>query len=128
MDRPGRGPRVLMVEDAGPVLGVLRVALERAGFEVESAQTASEALERLTARRYAVIVADCFLPDVPPLEWLAAARKAAPDTPLIIYSGSIRLDELRRHAAGLRAVAVLEKPFLPAQLVEAVRAALPSER
>jgi two-component system copper resistance phosphate regulon response regulator CusR len=117
-----------MIEDAGPVLGVLRLALERAGFAVEGAQTAAAGLERLATRRYAVIVADCFLPDAPPLDWLAAARAAAPDTPLIIYSGSIRLEELRRHGAGVGAVAVLEKPFSPARLVEAVRAALPPER
>ena len=80
-------PHVLMVEDAGPVLGVLRDALGRAGLEVESAQTATEGVELVSTRRYAVIGADCFLPELPPLDWLAALR-APHGAPLIVYSGS----------------------------------------
>ena len=117
-------PRVLMVEDASPALGVLRDALGRAGFEVETAGTATEAVELLASRRYAAIVADCFLPDLAPLDWLAAVRGVAPTTPFVVYSGSIRLEELRAHAADFRAVAVLEKPFAPARLVEAVQRAM----
>ncbi len=117
-------PRVLMVEDAGPVLGVFRDALGRAGFEVETAGTAAEAVELLAGRRYAAIVADCFLPDLAPLDWLAAVRGVAPTSPFVVYSGSIRLEELRAHAADFRAVAVLEKPLAPARLVAAVQRAM----
>jgi two-component system, OmpR family, copper resistance phosphate regulon response regulator CusR len=113
-----------MVEDAGPVLDVLRESLERAGFEVDTARTATAAVELLATWRYAVIVADCFLPDLPPLDWLAAMRGAAPGTPLVLYSGTLGLEELRDHATGFGAAAVLEKPFAPAQLVAAVREAV----
>ncbi len=106
----------------------MRDALWRAGFDVESASMATEAVELLASRRYAAIVADCFLPDLAPLDWLAALRGVAPKTPLVIYSGSLRLEELRRQARDFGAVAVLEKPFSPAQLVEAVRAALKGAR
>jgi DNA-binding NtrC family response regulator len=116
-------PRVLMVEDAGSVLAVMRDALERGGFEIDTASTAIEAIGLLATERYAVIVADCFLPDLPPLDWLAAVRSAAPATPLIVYSGSVRLEELRGLAADVRAVAALEKPFSPVRLVEAVQRA-----
>jgi DNA-binding response OmpR family regulator len=67
-----------LVEDAAPVLDVLREALERAGFAVDTARTATETMGSLTARRYAAIVADCMLPDLTPLDWLAALRGAAP--------------------------------------------------
>jgi DNA-binding NtrC family response regulator len=112
-----------MVEDAGAVLAVMREALERGGFEIDTATTAIEAIGLLATERYAVIVADCFLPDLPPLDWLAAVRSAAPATPLVFYSGSIRLDELWALAADFRAVAVLEKPFSPSRLVEVVQRA-----
>jgi len=112
-----------MVEDAGSVLAVMRGALERGGFEIETAGTAIEAIGLLATERYAVIVADCFLPDLRPLDWLAAVRSAAPATPLVVYSGSIRPEELRGLAADFHAVAVLEKPFSPARLVEAVQRA-----
>lgn len=95
----------------GSVLGVLRDVLWRAGFEVESAETATEAINLLATRRYAVVLADCFLPDLPPLDWLAALRSVAPRTALIVYSGTIGPEELRGHAADFGAVAVLEKAF-----------------
>ncbi len=123
-----RQPRVLLVDDASPVLRVLRDTLAQAGFEVATAPTATEALELLNGRQYAVIAAESFLPDLSPLDWLAALRGAAPGTPLILYAASSRLEELRTHARGFGAVAMLEKPFSPAQLVEAVRAALKGAR
>jgi DNA-binding response OmpR family regulator len=103
---------------------VLREVLGRTGFEVDTAQTATEAAERLTARRYAAILSDCVLPDLPPLGWLAVARGAAPTTPLVVYSGAVHLDELKRLAREWRVAAVLAKPFSPAELVAAVRGAI----
>jgi DNA-binding response OmpR family regulator len=103
---------------------VLREVLGRTGFEVDTAQTATEAAERLTARRYAAILSDCVLPDLPPREWLAVARGAAPTTPLVVYSGAVHLDELKRLAREWRVAAVLAKPFSPAELVAAVRGAI----
>ncbi len=123
-----RRPRVLLVDDASPVLNVLRDTLALAGFEVATAPTATDALELLNNRQYAVIAAESFLPDLSALDWLAALRGAAPGTPLILYAGSSRLEELRTHARGFGAFAVLEKPFSPAQLVEAVRVALKGAR
>ena len=69
-----------------------------------------------------------MLPDLPPLEWLAVARGAAPTTPLVIYSGAVHLDELKGLARDWRVAAVLAKPFLPAQLVAAVRGAIATGR
>ena len=75
------GPRLLLVEDARLVHDVLYEALVAAGFEVDTAQTATEAIEWLSTRQYAVIIADCVLPDLTPLDWLAAIRGAAPEYP-----------------------------------------------
>src|SRR5262245_1156493 len=101
---PPEKPRILMVEDSGPVLEVLREALEKAGFHVESAGTAAEAIERLDGHRYAAIVADCVLPDLAPPDWLAALRSAARGIPLVVYSGTIGLRVLQEQAASAGAV------------------------
>jgi DNA-binding response OmpR family regulator len=125
---PGIHPRVLVVENTLPVLVLFRDALDRAGFAVDTATTAREALDRLAAQRfaarYAVIVADCTLPDLPALDWLAALRGAALAVPLILQSGRIPLAELAAYAAEFGAVAALEKPFPVGQLLAAVRAAV----
>jgi DNA-binding response OmpR family regulator len=112
-------PRVLVVEDVEPLRDVLR----HAGFEVDTAATATEALDRLATLRYALIIADCVLPGLPVLDWLAALRGAAPTTPLVLCSGTIG-DEPTRQAADFRAAGVLEKPFSVGQLLAAVRAAV----
>jgi hypothetical protein len=64
-------------------------------------QTATEATERLAARRYAAILSDS--------------------------SGAVHLDELKALAREWRVAAVLAKPFLPAALVAAVQEAIASD-
>jgi DNA-binding response OmpR family regulator len=112
------------VEDTVAVRELVRESFEGAGFEVDVAQTATEAVERLAAGRYSAILSDCVLPDLPPLEWLAVARSVAPVTPLVVYSGAVHLDELRTLARDWRVAAVLAKPFSPVELVAAVRKAI----
>jgi DNA-binding response OmpR family regulator len=127
---PEPATRLLLVEDAAPVLDVLREALERAGFTVDTARAATEAMTLLTARRYAALVADCILPDL--AHWTGWQRSgcAAPTTPLVVYSGTVVLEDLEGLARDWGAVAVLQKPFVPAQLVAAVREAIetPADR
>jgi DNA-binding response OmpR family regulator len=115
-------PRLLLVEDDALVRELLCETVEGAGFQVETAPTATEAIEQLTRRRFAVIVTDCVLPDLAGSDWLAALRGTAPRTPLVLYSGTVALDELQQLASDWNAVAVLEKPFKPSELVAAVRA------
>ena len=116
--------RLLLVEDAVPALDGLGEGLASAGFEVDTARTAAEAMERLAGHRYAAIMTDCDLPDLSPGDRPAAMRGAAPVTPLVVYSGMVGIDELRSLARYWGAVAVLEKPFAPTQLVAAVREAI----
>jgi DNA-binding response OmpR family regulator len=117
-------PRLLLVDDAASVLNVFREVLGHAGFEVDTARTATEAVAQLTTRAYAVIVADCVLSDLAPLDWVAAIRGAAPRTPLVLYSVTGVLQDLKGHARDWGAVATLEKPVKPAELVAAVRGAV----
>jgi hypothetical protein len=58
------------------------------------------------------------------MDWLAAVRGAAPATPLVIYSGMVHIDALRRLAHTWDVVAVLARPFSPADLVRTVRGAV----
>ena len=119
----GPAPSVLLVEDAPTVHALFQSALGAAGFDVAAATTGREALDLPVGRLYAVIVADCFLPDLPPRDWLARLRAAAPTTPVILCSGTLGVDHLRVLAREFRAFGLLQKPFRPGDLVAAVRAA-----
>jgi DNA-binding response OmpR family regulator len=113
-----------LVEDTRLVREVLAESLAQADFDVDTAETVTEAMERLSAGHYVAIVADGVLPDLSPMDWLAAIRGAAPDTPLVLYSGTLAFEDLQQLARQWGVAALLEKPFAPAELVAAVRAAI----
>jgi DNA-binding NtrC family response regulator len=118
-----RAGRVLIVEDDPTALDLFSTTLRQAGFDVEGTPSGFDALSALTPRRYAAVVADHVLPDVPGMELLVALRRALPGMPFILCSGFLTA-ELRADAREFGAFAVLEKPVSMQALVGIVRAAL----
>src|SRR5215510_9159983 len=107
----------------GPPQAPVGIGLEDAGFEVLVAGDAMEALEILSQRRCALVLADYQLAGTNGLDLLAALRGAYPEAPLILYSASMR-PELAGQAKDFGVAAVLEKPVSSGQLVEVVQTAL----
>src|SRR5262249_41226036 len=118
-------PRIMLVEDSLTVRAVLGEMLGRAGFEVDGAGDAAEAMELRGHRRFDVVIADYQLPGMTGLELLAALRGAHPQAPLILCSAWVA-PELLAQARAFRVAAVLEKPVPLDRLIEAVRTALES--
>ena len=67
------GVRVLVVDDSGPVRGLLTEILEQYGAAVTTVSSASEALEILAHERPDVLVSDLEMPDKDGY-WLNAAN------------------------------------------------------
>jgi DNA-binding response OmpR family regulator len=67
--------RILIVEDSPLVVDAFRVLFTDAGYEVDSAATVAEAIERATAGNVDVMLLDLSLPDGNGLEILAALRE-----------------------------------------------------
>lgn len=59
---PDASKSVLAIDDNEEILLLVRVLLERAGFSVDTVSTREDALQKLLARRYAVIVLDWKMP------------------------------------------------------------------
>jgi CheY-like chemotaxis protein len=74
-----------------------------------------------------VVVTDLFMPNRDGLETIVELRKDFPRTAIIAVSGWTAASPLLSIAKRLGAVGVLEKPFLPQQLLEAVEKALHPE-
>lgn len=110
---------VLVVDDDRTLQQVIRWALEDEGLLVETAGTGSQAVERATRRRPALLVLDYGLPELDGAG-VAAALRGAHDVPvpiLLITADGRSAEKARR----VGALDYLQKPFEVDDLVAIVR-------
>lgn len=121
MSRP-MGARVLVVDDEESILRAVRTILLRHGFQVETAETGQQALERYSYYHPDLILLDLGLPDMDGLEVIRQVRTAS-NTPVVILS--VRGGERDKVAAlDLGADDYLTKPFGVDELLARIRVAL----
>jgi DNA-binding response OmpR family regulator len=116
--------RILIVDDAPVIAGMLKRALRMAGFEVTVAQDGQEALLCFETDAPDAVVMDLHLPGMPGLQ-LSRTMKARRAVPVVIISGN----ESAEARAAVKANDVdgyLIKPFALDALVEVLRQALDS--
>ncbi len=119
---PGRGDRILVVDDEPQIQRLLHVALTAAGYDVVSAETGAEALRMAVTGAPAVIVLDLGLPDRDGKDVLRDIR-AFSQTPVIVLSARDRESD-KIEALDLGADDYVEKPFGIGELTARLRAAL----
>jgi len=117
---------VVLVEDDDGLRSALTRILELAGYRVESFASAEHALTADAAGRAACIVCDVHLPRE---SGFALCRRLAQGGahPPVIFITAHDLPAVHAEAEALGAADLLIKPFAGRRLVEAVRAALPSD-
>jgi DNA-binding NarL/FixJ family response regulator len=118
--------RVAVCDDARAVKFFLRQVLEEEGdIEVVSAtSTGEEALGQLVDARADVLLLDLVLPDVPePAMLVDRIRACAPQTAIVLIS-NLPPFNLEKEATRLRTDGWVPKAAKPAQLRDAVRAAV----
>jgi DNA-binding response OmpR family regulator len=114
--------RALIVEDEENLVALLRLHLEREGFEVHQAPDGRAALEVACRIGPDVVILDWMLPHLGGMEVLRELRRYS--DPYVIML-TARTDEVDR-VVGLSTGAddYLTKPFSPAELVARIRAML----
>src|SRR5262249_38292384 len=104
MDDVCRARRVLVVDDAALVRRYVRGALEFAGFEVDEAINGIEAMEKVLANRFDLLVVDINMPKMDGYKFLHTLRSGAPDISsipaLITSTEATQQDALTGRAAG----------------------------
>lgn len=116
--------RILLVEDEEGVRELARRVLERAGYEVLFAADGQRALSLLAERkkRIDLLLTDVVMPVLDGPKLAARFSRIDPDVPVLYMSGYSR--------AGMAGYALpegatlLQKPFSPADLLQAVRTQL----
>jgi two-component system, OmpR family, KDP operon response regulator KdpE len=113
---------VLVVDDEPQILRALRVNLRGAGYEVETASTAEEALAQAAMRPPEAVILDLVLPDGSGTEVCRELRRWT-SVPILILSV---VGEEREKVAALDAGAddYVTKPFGVEELLARLRAAL----
>jgi two-component system, OmpR family, phosphate regulon response regulator PhoB len=112
------GPRlkVLVVDDEAAILLSTAYLLETFGHEVVRTADPRQVLDLVRAFRPDVVLQDVRMPGLD-LSGLVRSLRAEPGlarTPIVLFSASMNLDEVREE---VQADAVLEKPFQPAELL-----------
>jgi len=115
--------RVLVVDDEESVRFFLRRGLSKAGYHVDEAPSGGEAIEKLGALPYDVVLTDLVMPEVSGLDVLAATQEMDASAVVILMTahGSVdnAIDALRLGAADY-----LAKPFELKELLVTVERGL----
>jgi DNA-binding response OmpR family regulator len=114
--------RILVVDDEPKITDVLKMYLEREGFQVASAANGKDAIDRAASYRPDLIILDLNLPDIDGLEVHRNVRRQS-NVPVIMLTG--RGEEVDR-VVGLELGAddYVTKPFSAREIVARVKAVL----
>jgi DNA-binding NtrC family response regulator len=110
--------RILLVDDDKQILVVFTRVLKKAGYDVETAENATEAIKKLSHGGYAVALIDIKLPDAEGTSLLLKIPQAS-HTAKIIITGYSTV-EYGEKAADYGADDFLVKPVIPEELLDAV--------
>ena len=116
------GERILVVDDEVNIIDLVRLYLERDGFQVEAAEDGAQALEKIRSLAPDLVILDIMLPEVDGFEVCRRVRNES-DVPIIMLTAR---DEDIDKIVGLELGAddYLTKPFNPRELAARVKAIL----
>jgi two-component system, cell cycle sensor histidine kinase and response regulator CckA len=121
----GHGERILIIDDEYAVRNVLGLSLTHLGYQVESASTGEEGIEKYSAEKDSVdlVILDVLMPGLSGEEVFLRLRKLNPDVKVLLVSG-FSSDEVRTRILEQGRVDFIQKPFLIDVLSRKVRGCL----
>jgi two-component system response regulator HydG len=111
--------RVLFVDDQQDICDVFTMALEELGYEVTAVTSATDALEKVGAEDFDVVLTDLGLKEMAGIGLCERILGARPGTPVVIVTGQSNVETM---TLAMRAGAIdfLVKPVDADQLEKAV--------
>ena len=122
--------RILIIDDDQPILDLLRMILEQAGYAVVTASDATEGLAWHRAFPADLIIADLILPGKEGLMLIADLVEESPEVKIIAISGGsnkVGSHDYLEAAKRFGACSTLPKPFGVNDVLGVVQAWLPQE-
>lgn len=117
--------RILIVEDEAAIREMVRVALERAGFEVLEAGDVSAGRVQIADQRPDLVLLDWMLPGLSGIEFARTLRReeATRELPIILLTARGEEDD-RVRGLDVGADDYVTKPFSPRELIARIKAVL----
>jgi len=115
--------QVLVADDDADILLLVRLRLERLGFEVLTAPDGAAALELVHTRAPALAILDVSMPFLTGIEVTRTLREEGSSMPVILLTARAR-DTDADVGAQAGATGYVTKPFTTRELEDAVRKAL----
>lgn len=121
----GLRKRILVIDDEESVLFVVQDGLIRLGdeYEVATAQNGHEALGKVRAMPFDLVITDLRMPDIDGVELTEAIKALHPNT-VVIWMTAYGCHNMRAKAVQLRVHSCLDKPVEVAEIRRIARAAL----
>jgi DNA-binding NtrC family response regulator len=79
--------RILVVDDEEMIRDLLKETFHRKGYEIETAENGKDAIDRLDAQRFDLLVTDLRLPDLSGMKILTESKKKSPELGVIMITG-----------------------------------------
>lgn len=124
-----RVARILSIDDDLDTLGLIRMVLKRAGYEVTTASRWEEVKDRVTVAKenrqpFDLIILDIMMPERSGFDIFRSLEAMLERLPPVIFlSAKYSMEDMLR-ASDMGAAKFLVKPTTPDKLLEAVRAVL----
>jgi DNA-binding NtrC family response regulator len=115
--------KVLVIDDEQIVLDSVKKILTAENFDIDTAISSREGLDRAMSRRYDLVLTDIRMPEIGGMRILRDIKRAEPAVPVVIFTGYATVQSAVQ-AMKLGAADYVEKPFTPDMLVTSVRKAL----
>jgi len=116
-------PRILVVDDEMIVCESCKRILEEEEYEVDTALSGKEALEKMKENPYDIVITDLKMPEIDGMEVLRTFRKEYPDAIIIMITGFSTV-ETAVEAMKLGAFDYIPKPFTPDEVSIIVKKAI----
>src|SRR5216110_1916870 len=115
--------RILIIDDERPILATLEALLQRHGYQVDTAPTASQGLKLLKTKSPSLVLLDLQLPDAEGLQTLDSIKTDSPEMPVIVLTAH---DTLHNAIESIKrgAYHFISKPYAPEELLSLIEKAL----
>jgi len=107
--------KVLVVDDEMVVCQGVEKTLKRKNLEVDTALSASEALDKISKRDYGVVITDLMMPEITGMQLLETIKTKEPHISVIMITGYATI-RTAVQAIKLGAFDYIPKPFTPEEL------------